>query len=97
MEPTHYYDYREMVNAASWGTPKTTGGDEPRTNGNYTISEGRFDFFPRGGTMISETLAVKHMGDHYYISIGCQETIVHDKKEALKWLGKLWDEHIKEE
>ena len=50
-----------------------------------------------GGTMIDEKITVNKIDNHYHIQIGCQETIVHDKKEALKWLGKLWDEHIKEE
>ena len=82
---------------SGWDASETTGGDEPRTNGNYTISEGMFDFFPVGGEMIDEQITVNKIDNHYHIKFGCQETIVHDKKEALKWLGKLWDEHIKEE
>jgi len=42
-------------------------------------------------------IKVVKLDNHYHVSVGCRETIVHDKKEALKWLGKLWDEHIKEE
>ena len=53
--------------------------------------------FDEESNMIDEKITVNKIDDHYHIQIGCQETIVHDKKEALKWLGKLWDEHIKEE
>jgi len=42
-------------------------------------------------------IKVVKLDNHYHVSVGCRETIVHDKKEALRWLGKLWDEHIKEE
>ena len=54
------------------------------------------DDLTKEGNMIDEKITVNKIDDHYYIQIGCRETIVHDKKEALKWLGKLWDEHIKE-
>ena len=45
----------------------------------------------------NEKLSVKKIDNHYHIKIGCQETIAHDKKEAMKWLGKMWDEFVAKE
>ena len=92
MEPTHYNEGF----AFSWDTPKTTGGAGLRTNDEYTtsISVDVSKLIPTGGTMIDEKITVNKIDDHYHIQIGCQETIAHDKKEAMKWLGKMWDEFV---
>ena len=63
----------------------------------FVLNRGFWDSITEGDKMINEKLEVRVVDNHYHIKVGCQETIVHDKKEALKWLGKLWDEHIKEE
>ena len=52
------------------------------------------DMCDEGGNMIDEQLKVKKIDNHYHIQIGCQETIAHDKKEAMKWLGRMWDEFV---
>ena len=70
-------------------------GVAPKLVGTWDLGEDNSEV--GRGNMIDEQITVKKIDNHYHIQIGCQETIVHDKKEALKWLGKLWDEHIKEE
>ena len=95
-------DLSRTPDESAWfvsNVPETTGGAGLRANDEYTtsISVDVSKLMPTGGTMIDEQLTVDRIDNHYHIKIGCQETIVHDKKEALKWLGKLWDEHIKEE
>ena len=60
---------------------------ERRGMSGYNISH-------KEGTVIDEQLMVRKVDNHYHIQIGCQETITHDKKEAMKWLGKMWDEFV---
>uniref|UniRef100_A0A6M3KEL3 Uncharacterized protein n=1 Tax=viral metagenome TaxID=1070528 RepID=A0A6M3KEL3_9ZZZZ len=73
------------------------GTENYLTNMGFALNRGSWDLITEGDKMINEKLEVRVVDNHYHIRVGCQETIVHDKKEALKWLGKLWDEHIKEE
>ena len=67
-------------------------------NKGFVLSDGGewslVDLTDNGGNMIDEQLRVKKIDNHYHIQIGCQETIAHDKKEAMKWLGKMWDEFV---
>ena len=37
---------------------------------------------------------MRKIGSHYIIKAGCEQVIIHNKEEALRWLGKMWDEHV---
>lgn len=75
------------------GTAKKEGTESYVTNTGFALNRGSWDLITEGDKMINEKLEVRVVDNHYHIKVGCQETIVHDKKEALKWLGILWDKY----
>ena len=92
-----FYMMKTQEEGMSVAKLQKEGTENYLTNMGFALNRGSWDLITEGDKMINEKLEVRVVDNHYHIRVGCQETIVHDKKEALKWLGKLWDEHIKEE
>ena len=88
-----FYSMKIQEEGMSVAKLQKEGTENYLTNIGFALNRGSWDLITEGDKMINEKLEVRVVDNHYHIKVGCQEAIVHDKKEALKWLGILWDKY----